>query len=103
MSAMSERLSAAVALAAEEHAGQVDKLGAPYILHPLHVLGVVAGDPVDNPYEREALLCAAVLHDVLEDTESDRRALDQRIYDEFGSRCHSALDHLTRWPDEDYE
>jgi len=52
-------LERAIVLAAEAHAGQTDKAGAPYILHPLRVMLRVS-DP-------EARI-AAVLHDVLEDS-----------------------------------
>jgi hypothetical protein len=53
-----EALERAIALAVEKHAGQVDKAGTPYILHPLRVMLTVTGE-----YER----MAAVLHDVVED------------------------------------
>ena len=52
-------LERAIALAAAAHAGQFDKAGAPYILHPLRVM-LRVGTP-------EARI-AAVLHDVVEDT-----------------------------------
>lgn len=53
-------LEKAIALAASAHAGQVDRGGAPYILHPLRVMLAVEG---------EHAKMAAVLHDVLEDTD----------------------------------
>lgn len=49
----------AVALAATAHAGQEDKAGQPYILHPLRVMLRVA---------TEEQRMAAVLHDIVEDT-----------------------------------
>jgi (p)ppGpp synthase/HD superfamily hydrolase len=49
----------AVEIAARAHAGQVDKAGAPYLLHPLRVMLAV-----NTPHER----ISAVLHDVVEDT-----------------------------------
>lgn len=52
-------LERAIEIAARAHAGQVDKAGQPYILHPLRVMLAVK-----NPDER----IAAVLHDVVEDT-----------------------------------
>jgi GTP diphosphokinase / guanosine-3',5'-bis(diphosphate) 3'-diphosphatase len=52
-------LERAIALAAQAHAGQVDKAGQPYILHPLRVMLSVTG-----LHDR----IAAVLHDVVEDT-----------------------------------
>ena len=52
-------LEHAIQLAVQCHAGQVDKGGAPYILHPLSVMRAVDG------YKTKI---AAVLHDVSEDT-----------------------------------
>jgi (p)ppGpp synthase/HD superfamily hydrolase len=52
-------LERAIELAARAHAGQVDKAGQPYILHPLRLMLAVR-----SPHER----MAAVLHDVVEDT-----------------------------------
>lgn len=49
----------AMCIAARAHAGQFDKAGYPYIHHPLHVAE-------DMPDEVSA--CAALLHDVMEDT-----------------------------------
>jgi (p)ppGpp synthase/HD superfamily hydrolase len=65
---------------------------------------VIPGAPTDNPYERDALLCAAVLHDAIEDTLApSRRALEQRIYDECGDRCYAAVDRLTHRDHESYD
>jgi guanosine-3',5'-bis(diphosphate) 3'-pyrophosphohydrolase len=52
-------LERAIAIAAEAHAGQLDKADQPYILHPLRVLLRVSS---------ESERIAAVLHDVVEDT-----------------------------------
>lgn len=52
-------LEKAIELAAKAHAGQVDKGGNPYILHPLRVMMDVEG---------EYVRMAAVLHDVIEDS-----------------------------------
>ena len=52
-------LERAIEIAARAHAEQVDKAGAPYVLHPLRVMLSVSGS--------EARM-AAVLHDVVEDT-----------------------------------
>jgi (p)ppGpp synthase/HD superfamily hydrolase len=53
------KLERAIQLAVEAHAGQVDKAGVPYILHPLRVMLKVS----DNAK------VVAVLHDVVEDTD----------------------------------
>lgn len=58
-----------IAFALEAHTGQTDRLGNPYILHPLHLMA-----NVDS--EEEQL--TAILHDVVEDTDvtmDDLRAL----------------------------
>ncbi len=52
-------LERAIEIAARAHAGQTDKAGQAYILHPLRVMLSVLGE-----LER----MAAVLHDVVEDT-----------------------------------
>ncbi|AMW79015.1 guanosine-3',5'-bis(diphosphate) 3'-pyrophosphohydrolase [Acinetobacter sp. TGL-Y2] len=52
-------LEKAIALAANRHAGQVDKAQQPYILHPQRLML-----KVKTPNEQ----IAAVLHDILEDT-----------------------------------
>jgi hypothetical protein len=52
-------LNKAIKLAVEGHAGQLDKIGKPYILHPLTVMGKV---------ETMQQKIVAVLHDYLEDT-----------------------------------
>jgi len=51
-----------VALMMAAHAGQHDKAGVPYYLHPLRVMRRLA------PLGRPTLAHAALLHDVLEDT-----------------------------------
>ena len=53
-------VSYAIEIAAKAHYGQTDKVGEPYIFHPLRVMLAVQGIK-----ER----CVAVLHDVLEDTD----------------------------------
>ena len=52
-------LENALVLAATHHAGQVDKAGQPYILHPIRMMLAVKTDE-----ER----IAAILHDTVEDT-----------------------------------
>lgn len=55
-------LDTALKIATEAHAGQTDKAGRPYILHPLRVMAAM-----DTDDER----AVAVLHDVIEDTDYD--------------------------------
>ena len=49
----------AMHIAYNAHHGQLDKSGAPYIFHPIHL-----AEQMDD----EASCCAALLHDVVEDT-----------------------------------
>lgn len=60
-------LQKAIKIAVDAHDGQYDKLGMPYILHPLTVASYVETT-------REKIV--AVLHDVLEDTYVEREDLD---------------------------
>lgn len=53
-------LEKAIAIATKAHAGQVDKGGEPYILHPLRVM--MAVESIDEKI-------VAVLHDVVEDSD----------------------------------
>ncbi len=75
-------------IAAEAHAGQVDKAGQPYITHPARVAARVAGD--------EHAVAAAWLHDVVEDTEVTLADLEQA----FPPDVTAAVDALTRRRDE---
>ncbi len=59
-------LERAIELAARAHAGQVDKAGQPYILHPMRVMLSVTT-------EQERI--AAMLHDIVEDTPMTIEAL----------------------------
>ena len=77
-------LENAIALAANAHAGQVDKAGQPYILHPLRVMLQVSG-----AHER----MAAALHDVVEDTEVSLDALREQG---FPPEVVEAVDALTK-------
>ena len=54
----------AIAFATEAHKSQKRKSGEPYIVHPLLVACIVAYFGGD-----EVMVCAALMHDVVEDTE----------------------------------
>jgi (p)ppGpp synthase/HD superfamily hydrolase len=81
-------LERAIALAAAAHAGQRDKGGEPYILHPLRVMLRLRDDDAR---------IVAVLHDVLEDTPLTRAALEA---EGFSAPILDALDALTKRPGE---
>ena len=54
-------LEKCIKFALDVHAGQTDRYGRPYILHPLHLM---------SQMDTEVELMAAVLHDVIEDSET---------------------------------
>lgn len=91
-------LQGAIRLAAEAHAGQSDKGGAPYIQHPLRVMSRMST-------EEERIVAA--LHDVWEDAGErmgERVAmLIEGLDDEAARRMLAALTLLTRKTDEPYE
>jgi (p)ppGpp synthase/HD superfamily hydrolase len=84
-------LERAISFAANVHAGQVDKAGAPYILHPLRVMLSV--------HSTEQRI-AAVLHDVVEDC---RITFDQLRNEGFSEVVVTAIAALTRREGESYE
>src|SRR5690242_17493567 len=85
-------LERAIAIAAEAHAGQQDKSGAPYILHPLRVmLRLLSND--------ERLV--AVLHDVCEDRPG--WTFERLRTEGFSERVLTALDSVTKRSTETYE
>jgi (p)ppGpp synthase/HD superfamily hydrolase len=60
----SDLLGAALAIAAEAHAGQVRANGSPYLSHPLRVCDLLA-----EAGAGERMLAAALLHDAVEDSD----------------------------------
>ncbi|MFZ0105305.1 MAG: bifunctional (p)ppGpp synthetase/guanosine-3',5'-bis(diphosphate) 3'-pyrophosphohydrolase, partial [Thiobacillus sp.] len=56
------------------HEGQFRKSGEPYITHPLAVAGILAGWHLDAQ-----TLCAALLHDVVEDTPATAKEIEERF------------------------
>lgn len=81
----------AIAIAAEAHAGQVDKVGQSYILHPLRVMLAQTSN---------AARIVGVLHDVVEDTDY---SLEDLRREGFGRGVLEALDAVTRRSEETYE
>ncbi|SDH77223.1 HD domain-containing protein [Pseudomonas flavescens] len=84
-------LERAIAIAAAAHEGQLDKAGTPYILHPIKVML-----RVDSVQAR----IAAVLHDVVEDSDVSLQALRE---EGFGEDVLRAIAALSKIPGESYE
>lgn len=74
-------------IADEMHENQVRKSGEPYILHPLNVAYIAAEYKLD--YET---ICAALLHDVVEDTAMSLEELSKI----FGERIAILVDGVTK-------
>ena len=81
----------AVSIAAQAHRGQTDKAGAPYLLHPLRMM---------LRMDTEAAMMAAVLHDVVEDTDW---TLDRLREAGFSNEVLEAVDCLTHREGESYQ
>lgn len=88
-----EMLNKMLVLATNAHAGQFDKGGSPYILHPLRVMSFLKEDD-------EELRCIALGHDVVEDTDTtyaDLRAAG------MSERVIAGIEALTKRRGETYE
>jgi len=85
-------LERAIAIAAEGHAGQLDKAGAPYVLHPLRLM--LAVKTLDERI-------VAVLHDVVEDCPG--WTFDRLRSEGFSEDVITALQAVTKREGESYE
>lgn len=79
-----------IVLATNAHAGQFDKGGRPYILHPLSVMHILNSDD-------EELQCMAVGHDILEDTDT---TIEQLIEAGMTKRVIEGILAVTKMPGE---
>jgi len=77
----------AFAFSCESHAGQERKSGEDFITHPLGVARICAGLRLDT-----ATLCAALLHDTVEDTSASLEEVDER----FGEEIAQLVDGVTK-------
>lgn len=83
-------LERAIEIALIAHAGQKDKAGSPYILHPLRVMLAQISD-VDR--------ITGVLHDVVED--GDGWTFDRLLAEGFTSEVVEAVASVTKRPEEE--
>ncbi|MCL5271248.1 MAG: HD domain-containing protein [bacterium] len=84
-------LEKALEIALKAHRGQKDKAGAPYILHPLRVM---------MRMEEPLVMIAALLHDVIEDSET---SLDDLRQAGIPQEVIEAVTALSRRSGESYE
>jgi GTP diphosphokinase / guanosine-3',5'-bis(diphosphate) 3'-diphosphatase len=75
------------AYAARAHEGQFRRTGHPYITHPLAVASILAGMRMDHE-----TLMAALLHDVIEDTETSKSGLGEL----FGTEVAELVDGVSK-------
>jgi len=80
----------AMEIAYNAHHGQKDKCGAPYVFHPFHL-----AEQMDSEYT----VCAALLHDVVEDTDISLA----QLADIFPDEIINAVRLLTHSKGTDYE
>ena len=73
--------------AVEHHEGQKRKSGEPFVNHPIQVASIIA----EMEFDTESI-CAALLHDVVEDTDATREDLVR----EFGETVALLVDGVTK-------
>ncbi|WP_185962968.1 RelA/SpoT family protein [Helicobacter mehlei] len=84
---ITSKVAQALDLATHYHTGQKRKGGAPYITHPISVACIVAFCEGD-----EAMICASLLHDVVEDTPCELL----EVREKFGEDVANLVDALTK-------
>src|SRR3954464_6472719 len=82
-----DQVEHAFVFACERHADQRRKSGEGFIVHPVGVAKICAGMRLDT-----ATLCAALLHDTVEDTSASL----PEVRDEFGEEIASLVDGVTK-------
>ena len=80
-------ITKAYQFAKENHGDQLRKSGEPYIIHPVQVAYTLAELGLDD-----STICAALLHDVVEDT----KVTHQDLVNEFGSEIADMVDGVTK-------
>ena len=82
-----EKVRSAYEFSASVHEGQHRKSGEPYISHPLEVAGILGDMHMDHQ-----TLAAAILHDVIEDTATDKKEIVRR----FGKDIAELVDGVSK-------
>lgn len=77
----------AYAYSEQMHTGQMRKSGDPYFIHPASVARIIADMRLDT-----ASVCAALLHDVVEDTDVTEKDIEQL----FGAEVAFLVDGVTK-------
>ncbi|MDR3767566.1 MAG: bifunctional (p)ppGpp synthetase/guanosine-3',5'-bis(diphosphate) 3'-pyrophosphohydrolase [Butyricicoccus sp.] len=82
-----KKIRAAYECAAAAHEGQKRRNGEPYIIHPVAVAEIIVEMGLDTDS-----ICAGLLHDCIEDTEFDYKAIENK----FGTSVAELVDGVTR-------
>lgn len=82
-----EKITKAYITASKAHEGQKRYTGEPYITHPIEVARILAQLKMDAE-----CICAAILHDVIEDTRIDKANLAQQ----FGEKVAELVDGVSK-------
>ena len=82
-----KKIRAAYECAAAAHEGQKRRNGEPYIIHPVAVAEIVVEMGLDTDS-----ICAALLHDCIEDTEFGYKEIENK----FGTPVAELVDGVTR-------
>jgi GTP diphosphokinase / guanosine-3',5'-bis(diphosphate) 3'-diphosphatase len=82
-----DRVEEAFVFACERHADQRRKTGEDFIIHPVSVAKICAGMRLDTE-----TLCAALLHDTVEDTSASLEEVQER----FGDEIAGLVDGVTK-------
>jgi GTP pyrophosphokinase len=82
-----DRVEQAFVFACEHHADQRRKSGEDFIVHPVGVAKICAGMRLDTP-----TLCAALLHDTVEDTTASL----EEVQEAFGEEIANLVDGVTK-------
>ena len=86
------QLLKAISLATLAHAGQRRKgSDTPYVIHPIRVALTLHDAPLPDGVCRDDCLVAAILHDILEDTQVPR----EQLVEQFGEPVVAIVDELT--------
>ncbi len=88
-----KKVYAAYFFAAEAHEGIVRQSGEPYIFHPLEVAHILADMQMDA-----VTLEAALLHDVIEDTQFNKQA----VVEQFGQKVADLVDGVSKFDKIDF-
>ena len=83
-----ELLARAFAFASKAHEGQCRKSGEPFIVHPVEVAVILA----DQLHMDAETLCAAILHDTVEDTDVTHELVEET----FGSEVADLVEGVTK-------